>query len=324
MAEPSIEPASRPLASIIVLNWNGREFLEKYLPHVVELTRADDPGHEVILVDNGSTDGSVELVRQAQPSVRLVTLSTNTGFSFANNRGAEVAVNPVIILLNNDVQPTPGFLAPVLQHFRDPSVFAVAMKSLVPKRNNEEEAVRKLAFTRGWFQTESDPAVVAGRSEASPILYACGGMVALHRDRYRELGGLDEMFSPIYWEDVDLSLRGWRRGWKVLYEPRSVVYHQHASTTARPDFRREAALAALKNHHLLLWKHLDEAGPWLEYVFWQAVRLARSALTLDAVPFIALWRAFRQLDELRRGRARERAQSQEGGVAVLRRHGAVK
>src|SRR5579885_1932369 len=100
--------------SVVIANWNGKHLLERFLPSVLAALREGD---EVIVVDNGSRDGSVTFLCEHFPSVRLVCLPKNYGFSVANNLGVLVARNDIVVLLNNDMQPQADFLAPLLEHF---------------------------------------------------------------------------------------------------------------------------------------------------------------------------------------------------------------
>ena len=114
-----------PAASVVIPNWNGRDLLEKYLPSVIEAL-AGDPANEVVVVDNGSTDGSADFVRANFPQVKLLALPRNFGFGGGSNAGFEAAANPVVVLLNSDMRVAPDFLAPLLEGFDDSEVFAVS------------------------------------------------------------------------------------------------------------------------------------------------------------------------------------------------------
>ncbi|MBI3891542.1 MAG: glycosyltransferase [Candidatus Wallbacteria bacterium] len=312
----------RSLASVVVVNWNGRPLLERFLGHVVERTLADDPGHEVIVVDNGSADGSSEYVAASHKAVRLVQLPENLGFGGGNNAGADAARHPILVLLNNDVDPCEGFLAPVLSHFADPAVFAVMMKSLIPSRGMAEEAVNQLRFRRGRLTPVADPQFAARAIKPLEVLYACGGMVALNRARFLELGGFDELFSPAYWEDVDLSIRARRRGWRVLYEPASVVHHQHRSTTFRPELKAAYQIVAARNWHLLFWKHFGGPGLWGRYLAWETALAASELLCGDPSRLRALAAALRRLPQAWRARRSEARTGGEDAASILTRFGA--
>src|SRR5438093_10242168 len=105
------------LASIVILNWNGKELPERCVPSVLEAVRADGRDHEVLVVDNGSTDGSVQFLRENFPRVRLLSLPENLGFAEGNNAGVRAALHDIVVLVNNDMVVDPGFLRPLLEGF---------------------------------------------------------------------------------------------------------------------------------------------------------------------------------------------------------------
>src|SRR5580698_1441103 len=112
-------------ATVVIPNWNGRGLLEQYLPSVIAAL-AGNPENEIIVVDNGSADGSAEFVRQTFPNVKLLALDRNLGFGGGSNAGFRAAKNDIVVLLNSDMQVSPDFLAPLLEGFRDDLVFAVS------------------------------------------------------------------------------------------------------------------------------------------------------------------------------------------------------
>ncbi len=114
-----------PAASVVIPNWNGRDLLAKYLPSVIAAWRAIRT-NEIIVVDNGSEDGSAEFVREHFPSVRLLALERNLGFGGGSNAGFRAAQNDIVVLLNSDMRVEPDFLAPLLEGFTDETVFAVS------------------------------------------------------------------------------------------------------------------------------------------------------------------------------------------------------
>ncbi|MBI2944682.1 MAG: glycosyltransferase [Candidatus Wallbacteria bacterium] len=313
----------RPLVSILVVSWNGLDLLERYFGHVVERTLADDPRHEIILVDNGSVDETMAFVTSRFPGVKTLRLEQNQGFGGGANAGARLATHPILAILNNDAEPTPGFLQPLPGLFADPALFAVMARSLVTTRDMQEEAAQRLRFRRGRLVPVTDPAFAAKATSTLPILYASGGMMAFHREHFMELGGFDDLFRPAYWEDVDLSMRAWRRGWKVLYEPSSVMHHQHRATNFRPELRAEYLVIANRNWHLFAWKHLDGARLWSRYAAWEAAYILHGLLTGDPLRLKALFRALPLLPRALRGRAAERAEGATRGSEILARFGAL-
>ncbi|MBV8844461.1 MAG: glycosyltransferase [Bryobacterales bacterium] len=244
-------------ASIVIPNWNGRELLEKYLPSVVAGLDGF-PGSEIIVVDNGSSDGSASFVEQHFPRVRVLALDRNLGFGGGSNAGVQAARNDVVVLLNSDMRVDPGFLGPLLAGFGGDDVFVVSCQIFFsdPSKLREETGL-----TEGWWQQGSlrvrhriDPSI----KELFPCFYGGGGSCAFDRAKFLELGGFDHLYRPFYLEDTDLGYLAWKRGWKVLYQPASIVYHEHRGTIGK-RFNDSYINAVLKKNYLLFpWKNIHD------------------------------------------------------------------
>jgi GT2 family glycosyltransferase/glycosyltransferase involved in cell wall biosynthesis len=244
-------------ASIVIPNWNGRDLLEKYLPAVMTAAQ-QNPGNEVIVVDNGSSDGSADFLRTHFPDIRVVALPENLGFGGGSNRGFEAAKNDIVVLLNSDMRVEPGFLGPLLAGFTDSDIFAVSCQIYLtdPAKRREETGLTEGCWEHGGLQ-------VGHREDAKvlttfPCFYAGGGSSAFDRRKFLELGGFDELFTPFYLEDTDLGYLAWKRGWKVLYQPASVVYHEHRGTIGREFNARDIDSVLKKNFLLFTWKNIHE------------------------------------------------------------------
>jgi len=297
-------PAPRN-ASVVIPNWNGKDLLARYLPSVVEAMG----GNEIIVVDNGSTDGSAEFVRREFPQVRVLALEKNLGFGGGSNAGFRAATNDIVVLLNSDMRVAPDFLAPLLEGFRDADVFAVSCQIFFSDPNKVRE---ETGLTQGWW--EDGGLRVRHRidneiDDLYPCFYGGGGSCAFDRRKFLELGGFDELLAPFYLEDTDLGYMAWKRGWKVLYQPRSVVYHEHRGTIGK-KFSAEYIRGVLqKNYLLFAWKNIHE---WRRLGAHFAFTWAGALLTVifGEVPlrptFPGLWRAFRQLPGAARSRWRAR------------------
>jgi GT2 family glycosyltransferase/glycosyltransferase involved in cell wall biosynthesis len=308
-------------ASVVIPNWNGRDLLEKYLPSVVEAL-AGNPENEIIVVDNGSADGSADFVRAAFPQVKLVALPRNLGFGGGSNEGFRQAGNEIVVLLNSDMRVAPDFLPPLLEGFRDPEVFAVSCQIFFSDPNKVRE---ETGLTQGWWQDGSlrvrhriDPAI----EDLYPCFYGGGGSCAFDRGKFLELGGFDHLLRPFYMEDTDLGYLAWKRGWKVLYQPRSVVYHEHRGTIGK-NFREEQIQAVLKKNGLLFaWKNIHEWSRLTSHFFFAWSGAILSVLFGDAVgrPNLAsLWRAFCHLPEAAGARWNARGLARIDDTEALRR-----
>ena len=249
-------------ASLIIPNWNGKDLLERFLPSWLAAI-ADHPGSEVLVVDNGSTDGSaawLEEIAAKHPQVRVLALPTNLGFGGGSNAGFRAAKNDVVVLLNSDMRVEPDFLAPLLEGFTDDGVFAVSCQIFLGDKSKRRE---ETGLTEGWWQDgalrvshREDPKVTT----LFPCFYGGGGSCAFDRRKFEELGGFDHLLSPFYLEDTDLGYVAWKRGWKVLYQPKSVVHHEHRGTIGK-HFSAEYIQSVLqKNFLLFCWKNMHAWG----------------------------------------------------------------
>ncbi len=266
---PDLEPRTggKRLATIQILNYEGRDLLSRNLPSVQEAVRRTGLPHEILVVDNGSTDGSVEMLKKDFPDVSILSLHRNHFFSAGNNAGIRHARHDVVVLLNNDMRVEPDFLDPLLRPFDDETVFAVASQIFFQdqKKLREETGLARARFVNGMLEFRHDP-VPDDLRGAIPIFWAGGGSAAFDRRKYLELGGLDLLYDPFYCEDSDLSLRAWQRGWKVLFAPESKVHHEHRSTSRRvfgEDFVNEMVR---RNTLLLHWANIRDPALFAEHL----------------------------------------------------------
>jgi GT2 family glycosyltransferase len=233
--------------SVVTVNWNGKDHLEALLPSLVVL----EP-REIIVVDNGSSDGSQDFVRARYPGVRIVQNETNQGFAQPNNLGAEVAQGRYLALINNDMRVDPGWIEAALARLKK-TVVCVGSQILDwsgEKIDFNGSSLEYLGYA--LQQNIGEP----WRSVSSPdrILFACGGAMLIERDVFRRVGGFDEDYFAIY-EDVDLGWRLWLAGYDVAFAPDSIAFHRghgtlgaHANEKMRYLMHRNALLTVLKNY----------------------------------------------------------------------------
>lgn len=296
-------------ASVVIPNWNGRDLLEKYLPSV-EAALGGNAANEIIVVDNGSSDGSAEFLRQNFPRVKTLALDKNLGFGGGSNAGIRAAANDIVVLLNSDMRVDAGFLAPLLAGFSDEKVFAVSCQIFLsdPARRREETGLTEGRWRRGALRVghRADAEV----NEAYPCFYGGGGSCAFDRKKLIELGGFDPLYEPFYLEDTDLGYLAWKRGWKVLYQPASVVYHEHRGTIGKKFHADEISAVLKKNFILFAWKNIHEGRRIAEHLFF-AYMNALASLFFAGEPQLpnlaAIWRAFRALPRAAGSRWRARS-----------------
>ncbi len=307
-APPNNTRPSTHAASVVIPNWNGQDLLDRYLPSVI--AALDGNGrNEIIVVDNGSTDGSVELLRRKYPQVRVLALGANLGFGGACNAGVRAAKNEVVVLLNNDMRVERDFLGPLLSAFTDERVFAVSCQIYFsdPQKRREETGL-----TQGWWaggrlrvRHRIDDKV----DRLFPCFYGGGGSCAFDRSKFLELGGFDPLLAPFYLEDTDLGYMAWKRGWKVMYQPASRVHHEHRGTIGKRYTPSEIQAVLHKNFILFTWKNIHDWRRLASHFAFTLAGVFVSAIlgeSLERATAGGLWRAFRQLPTAVRSRSRAR------------------
>jgi GT2 family glycosyltransferase len=292
--------------TIIIANWDGKHLLAESLPALIEAVKQDGHDHEILVVDNGSTDGSVEFLRNHFPSVRVLPLDRNYGFIGGNNRGIAAVQTEIIVLLNNDMIVDRGFLRPLLNGFRDPSVFAVTSQIFFADSNRRREETGKTRgrFESGFFYLWHDEICLEDESrETIPVFWAGGGSCAIDRNKCREIGGFDPLYHPFYVEDADLSYQAWKRGWKCLMAPASRVIHKHRSTSQAKFGRDFVENTTRKNQYLFVWKNVTDVSMVLAHLV-NLPRIHSRAMQAHTPAFEirAFFRALRQLPEALRRR----------------------
>ncbi len=215
-----------PSITVVVLNYNSLNHLAPNLDSLLELDYPDDK-LEIILVDNGSADGSVAFVQESYPQVRIVRNEGNLGFAGGNNAGATAARGEWLAILNPDTRVQPTWLRELVRPtLNDPSVAAVASKML----NWEGTALDFGGAAMNFMSWGNQPGIgdnrLARYDEPGPVLFPCGGAMLVRRDLFLKSGGFDPDYFA-YFEDVDLGWRLWLLGHTVQYAPRAVVYHRH-------------------------------------------------------------------------------------------------
>jgi GT2 family glycosyltransferase/glycosyltransferase involved in cell wall biosynthesis len=294
-------------ASVVIPNWNGRDLLEKFLPSVVAAL-CGNPENELLVVDNASTDGSVEFLRGAFPQLRVLALQENHGFGGGSNLGFRTAKNDIVVLLNNDMRVEEDFLTPLLEPFSDPLVFSASCQIFFsdPSRRREETGLTESWWERGQLR-------VSHRTDETvqvpyPCAYPGGGSSAFDRRKFLELGGFDELLRPFYYEDTDLGHRAWKRGWKLLYQPASIVFHEHRGTIGK-RFSPEFIEGVLQRNILLYcWKNIHD---W---------RMLVPSLLRSMLHPKGLWRACARLGEVTKSRWRAHTLAAISDKEAFRRH----
>lgn len=219
-----------PLVSIVIVTWNGRQYLDACLNAVASQSGVPT---ETILVDNASTDGTIGYVRERFPSVRVVALPENRGFAGGNNAGVREARGRYVALLNNDAVPEQGWLQALLAGVDEGAGFALVTSRIVYMHDPGviDSAGDGLLAWGGAFKRHHGASVEMAR-ESIEVFGVCGAACLMPRRVFEELGGFDEDFFASH-EDVDLSYRARLLGYRCRYVADAVVRHHGSATIGR-------------------------------------------------------------------------------------------
>jgi GT2 family glycosyltransferase len=237
-----------PEISIVVVTWNGRRYLDPCL-RAAEGQR--DVRAEVVLVDNGSTDGTVEFVREAFPRVRIVRLDENRGFAAGNNAGAREARGELLAFLNNDTVADPGWLSSLRGGMDQAARFALVTSRIVYMHDpgvidSAGDGLFRAGAAFKWRHGERTETAEA----SAEVFGVCGAACLMPKAVFDELGGFDADFFASH-EDVDLSYRARLRGYRCRYVPGAVVRHHGSATLGTLS-----AFAVFHGQRNLEWMYL--------------------------------------------------------------------
>ncbi|MFH1244008.1 MAG: glycosyltransferase [bacterium] len=291
----------QPKVSIVIPSWNSESQLKQNLPHVFQA--AAKVKAEIVVVDDASAhDLSAVYLRSLGSKIRFYANPENGGFSYTVNRGVKLAKGDIVIPLNTDVRPSPDCFANCLKQFSDPSVFAVTF--------NSGEAWAGGGWEGGLLQHAKVEPTKENIKLTNPSLWASGGQAAFDRQKWLSLGGMDLMYKPFYWEDVDLGYRAWKRGWRIVWDPQCKCVHDHPKSVIASNFTSEFVKAtAQRNQFLFVWKNIHESS-----LFWSHLFKIPSFIKNYPRPFFA---ALALLPQALRGRHIEKLASTCSDMKVL-------
>ncbi len=242
--------------SFIVSNFNGAPILKKCLPSVAAELEKED---ELIFADDCSTDESIQIARDIAPAIRVIQTPENLGFSGNNNHAARRAKNPLLYFLNSDITLERGGTSHLRSFLEKTKAFAAGpIIKRAHKKDDIEFAYTRVRWSHGMLK-EFFPGKYTGTipSQPTPSLMLCGGAFMCQKEGFLKLGGFDEeLFSPFYFEDYDISLRARRAGYSLFCIPRANVYHHSGWSIYRNFSWHDAKRITYRNRYLLHWLHL--------------------------------------------------------------------
>jgi len=273
--------------SVVIPNYNGEKILSKNLPIILdEINNYKDGKTEVIIVDDASKDNSTGLINKF-PQVALLVNPKNLGFSKSVNKGVAYARGDIIILLNTDVKPDKNFLAPLLVHFKDENIFAVGC---MDKSIEGEKVVLRGRGVGIWKRG----LLIHQRGEinASDTLWVSAGSGAFRKITWDKLGGLNELYSPFYWEDIDLSYRAQKSGYDLVFESKSTVLHEHDKGVIKREFSSfDVKVIVYRNQFIFVWTNLTDFDLVLKHLAWFPYHIVKAILNKDTAFILGLFKA---------------------------------
>lgn len=271
----------QPSVAVVILNWNGKKFLEQFLPSVLDATYANC---KIIVADNASDDDSVSFLQQKYPSVEIILNPSNEGFAKGYNTALKQVEAAYYVLLNSDVEVTPSWIEPIIELMESDKKIGACQPKILSFNNKSE--FEYAGASGGWIDSFGYP-FTRGRvfdvcekdrgqyDDATPCFWATGAAMFVRSDVYHEMNGLDEYFFA-HQEEIDLCWRMQLFGYKIYVQPKSVVYHVGGGTLPKGNSRK--VFLNFRNNLIMLAKNLP---------FWKGCWKISVRFGLDAV---AAWK----------------------------------
>ena len=286
-----------PSVAIVILNWNGKSFLQQFIPSVLASVY---PNKRVIVADNGSSDDSISFLQQLHPTVEIIYNKHNYGFAGGYNLALQQIQSDYYVLLNSDVEVNPNWIGPVMELMEANRNIAACQPKILAF--NDKEKFEYAGASGGWLDHFGYP-FMRGRvfedcetdqgqyNDAQPCFWASGAAMFVRAATYHEMGGLDSSFFA-HQEEIDLCWRLQLAGYTIYVQPASVVYHVGGGTLPRGNSRK--TFLNFRNNLIMLAKNLPlSAAIWKIPVrfFLDILSAGKGLLTGDGGYFLAIARA---------------------------------
>lgn len=286
-----------PKIAVVILNWNGKHFLQRFLPSVLNTTY---PNVELVVADNGSNDGSAAFLQANHPGIRVLRFENNLGFAKGYNESLKQVDAEYYVLLNSDVEITPGWLEPMARLLESDNSIAACQPKLLSF--NHRHLFEYAGGAGGWLDSYGYP-FAKGRvfdvceedhgqyDQSEPVFWATGAALFIRSRVFHEVKGFDEYFFA-HQEEIDLCWRIQLAGYKIYSCPDSVVYHVGGGTLPKGNSRK--TYLNFRNNRIMLSKNLPfpgKIGVMLMRLVLDGVSATKGLLNGDAGYFVAIIRA---------------------------------
>ena len=293
--------------SVVIPCYNGRSLLEKYLPALLSASRKCRVPVEIIVVDDASTDDSVKFLSSHYPDVKVLVNGLNIGFASTMNRGIAAATGDILLALNTDMAVGDDLFVKPLEWFADPAVFSVT-PNLVYPHNGRSQSITRLRTGFCWFRAlELQPAELPSLEGEVPLFFGSGGASFYDRQKLVSLDGFDTIYHPFYIEDIDLSYRAWKAGWKCLAEPSVTVYHESNATIRSHYWKRYIKTVSDRNRILFMWLNVTDWALIIRYSLFLPLSLVKDILLFRKYKFVGFFWALKYLPLIPAARRKRKA-----------------
>lgn len=255
--------------SVVIPVYKKIEEFKKNLKHNVKFLN----NCEIIIVNDDPSESLAPHLADFK-DITLIENKKNIGFGSTVNVGVKDAKYPFILLLNSDVVLENDNYKNALDHFTDKTIFAVSFAQ--KEKNGEMVGKNKIFWKKGFFQHSKATDLVFGING-----WAEGGSCLIDTSKFKNLHGFDPLYTPFYWEDIDLSYRAWLHGYKVLFDPSVIVQHHHESTIGSFFKKKAIDKIAFRNQLLFIWKNISDPLLLISHIFYLKLFILKSVLKGD-------------------------------------------
>lgn len=285
-----------PSVAIVILNWNGKHYLQQFLPFVLA---TDYPNYRIIIADNASTDDSLDFLK-LYPQIEIIRLEKNFGFAKGYNEALKKVKADYYALLNSDVEVTPGWLTPIIELLSTKDEFAACQPKILAFKN--KALFEYAGAAGGWLDIYGYP-FARGRifdiceedkgqyDNTAEVFWASGASLVIKSKVFHELNGFDEYFFA-HQEEIDLCWRMQLEGYKIFCCPDSVIYHVGGGTLPRGNSKK--TFLNFRNNHIMMAKNLPRQQRWWKIPFRMLLDIIsgiKGLLSGEAGYFIAIVKA---------------------------------
>jgi GT2 family glycosyltransferase len=254
--------------SVVIPSFNGKDLLDQNLPFLFAALQFSAIDFEVFVCDDCSSDNSISFLEEFYPEIKILKQEVNKGFSPTINLGIRNATKDLVFILNNDVTLSENYFEAKFKYFKNHDTFGVMGK--IVGTNGETQDTAKFPEI-SFLKIKGTVNYELQKEEKDfwhPTFMLSGANSLVCRENIQVLNGFDELFAPFYWEDVDLSVRAWKMGWKCYYEPNSICIHPTSSTIGKIFKKRAVKIVAERNKYFLHLLHLES-----NQLFWYRMKI---------------------------------------------------